>query len=852
MIQWKNIKLILMRELRDQLRDRRTLFMVAILPLLLYPAMGIGMVQMTVMFSEQPRNVVVLGTKDLPQHPQLLQGDQFVSNWFMNPADAEKLRVITDAPVAADELSPEAEKERDEILEQARDLKVDLKQHQQFLDAWDQLLPQLEQVQVQLDRFKEQQKKEKSPEQRSQQPEEGDKLREEEKQLEAEQKRLTEEKTRLAEEITRSNDHLSKKFAESQIQVLILIPQNLSRELEQVSQKLARHEPIDFDPAVSLRPLLLENTADEKSRLAFTRVQEVMDAWENAILRDRLSRARLPESLPTPINPDVIDLAQDDQLAANLWSKLFPALLIIMAATGAFYPAIDLGAGEKERGTMETLLISPARRTEIVLGKFLTVMIFSISTALLNLASMGFTGRHMVKVVGDGAMSKIGDLSFPSPSALFWIVILLIPLSALFSALCLALATFARSSKEGQYYLTPLLMVTLGLTVFCLSPAVEINAFYSMMPIVGVALLLKGMLLSTVNAGALYVYAIPVLVTSIGYSLLALWWAIDQFQREDVLFREAERFEVGLWLKHLMRTKDALPSFAEAGFCFVIIMLLQFALMNTIREAIVTAPESQRAVRTMQLLMIQQLAIIASPALIMGIMLTTSVRKTFRLYLPKLGFWGVGLLLPFMLHPLSLELSSSLQWFFPKLPAGAAAIIKEMSDPSQPIWLILLAFAIAPGICEELAFRGFILSGFGRKGRVWLAVILSSVAFGAMHQIPQQVFNATLMGLALGLIAVHSRSLFPGIIFHVIYNSLSVFRGRIPENWEPTNGLQYFVSMQADGLRYSWPLLLICAAVAFFLLRWTILQSKPAVDPNTASTDSLVSSSFNRRLTDTK
>ncbi|HAH46535.1 MAG TPA: CPBP family intramembrane metalloprotease domain-containing protein, partial [Planctomycetaceae bacterium] len=540
-----------LRELRDQMRDRPTLFMVAVLPLLLYPAMGIGMVQMTVLFSEQPRTVVLLGADELPKQPQLLDGDQFVSNWFTIPSDADKLRVITDSqPENTDSESTDTEtnSEREEILKQAHQLELELKQHQSLLDEWDKLKGKEDSSEAEL----------------------------------------------LLHEITETKERLSKQFAESKIQVLIIIPKGLSKELEQVSAKLALHEPIDFDPAVSSRPLILRNRADEKSKLAFIRVQEAMDAWEKAILRARLNRARLPVSLPTPINPEVIDLAQDDQLAANLWSKLFPALLIIMAATGAFYPAIDLGAGEKERGTMETLLISPAKRTEIVLGKFLTVLVFSVSTALLNLASMGFTGKHMVNVAGTGALSRMGDLSFPSFSALFWIVVLLIPLAALFSALCLSLATFARSSKEGQYYLTPLLMVTIGLTVFCLSPAVEINPFYSLMPVVGVALLLKGMLLSTVNAGILYVYAIPVLITSIGYSLLALWWAIDQFQREDVLFREAERFEVGLWLKHLMRTKDLLPSFAEAGFCFVIIMLLQFAVMNTMRDAIQMATTAER------------------------------------------------------------------------------------------------------------------------------------------------------------------------------------------------------------------------------------------------------------------
>jgi len=427
---------------------------------------------------------------------------------------------------------------------------------------------------------------------------------------------------------------------------------------------------------------------------------------------------------------------------------------------------------------------------------------------------------------------------------------LLIPLSALFSALCLSFATFARSSKEGQYYLTPLLMVTLGLTVFCLSPAVEINPFYSLMPIVGVALLLKGMLLSSVNAGVLYVYAIPVLVTSIGYSLLALWWAIDQFQREDVLFREAERFEVGLWLRHLLKTKDSLPSFAEAGFCFVIIMLLQFGVMNSMSAAIQAATDAERPTRMMQLLMIQQLATIATPALIMGIMLTTSVRKTFRLYLPSLGFLAAGIVLPFLLHPLSLELASSLSWFFPKLPSGTFAVLKSMSDPSQSIWLVLTAFALTPAICEELAFRGFILSGFGQRGRVWLAIILSSVTFGAMHMIPQQVFNATLLGLVLGMMAVHSRSLLPCVAFHFIYNGLSVLRGRIPEKWVPENGLQHFVSMEPDGLRYSWPLLVVCGVIAVLILRWVQNQSQSKTDSSTSESSDF--NSFDRRLTDTK
>src|SRR5262245_22979215 len=158
---------------------------------------------------------------------------------------------------------------------------------------------------------------------------------------------------------------------------------------------------------------------------------------------------------------------------------------------GALYPAVDLCAGEKERGTMETLLISPAGREEIVWGKFLTIWVFSASTALLNLVSMGVT----MWLFG-GVLTKEAA---PGPDALFWCVLLLLPLSAFFSALCLAMGAYARSSKEGQYYLMPLFLVTMPLVFLTLAPRVELNPLYSLVPVTGVALLLRRLMESSLE-----------------------------------------------------------------------------------------------------------------------------------------------------------------------------------------------------------------------------------------------------------------------------------------------------------------------------------------------------------------
>lgn len=792
---WRNVKLIFLREVLDQLRDRRTLFMVAVLPILLYPLMGIGMFQMTAIFSEQPRTVVILGADNLPDLP-LLDGDHFARTWFRISTDADKLRVISDAAETAPSTDPAVNEARAKVLEQAMQMRDLLKRR---VEA--------------------------------------------ETELEAarEAKRPIDEVLTLESKVHQLIEPLSQRFHASGIQVLIIVPPEFKQNLLHLRDELGRRgaddkalAPIDYP-----RPLIVQNSADEKSVIAHSRVTEVMREWERSLLRKYLRESGLPEHLPTPINPTPIDLAAADQVSANVWSKLFPSLLVIMALTGAFYPAVDLGAGEKERGTMETLLICPATRTEIVLGKFLTVMLFSASTALLNLSSLGFTGKYMASLAsGGGAASKFGDLALPPFSSLIWILVMLVPLASLFSALCLAFATFARSSKEGQYYLTPLLMVTMGLTVFCSSPAVDIEPFYSVIPVMGPALLLKGLLKATGPDMTLYMYAIPVLLTSIGYSLVALWWAIDQFGREEVLFREAERFDLRLWVKHLLRDKEPTPSFTEAGFCFLLILMLQFLTMKSMQMAIQVATPDEQGILQIRLLLIQQIALIATPALMMGVMLTTSMRKTFSLRWPGFGRLGWAILLPFALHPLVVELQASLQWFFPKPPPGLVEALKMMSSESLPLWLVILAFAAAPAICEEIAFRGFMLSGFSRAGKISLAVTLSSLAFGVIHMIPQQVFNASLLGIILGMMCIRSRSLLPGIAFHFVNNVLAILHGRMG-NMMPDTGIWSWLFRHGDGmLRYQPALLCLAALAAIALLHRLTRHPRFQTAENATNVDS--------------
>ena len=251
---------------------------------------------------------------------------------------------------------------------------------------------------------------------------------------------------------------------------------------------------------------------------------------------------------------------------------------------------------------METLLCSPAARSEIVVGKLLTIMLFSILTAVLNLLSVGLTGWMVV--------AQLPGFGLPPPMAIAVVLIALVPISALFSALCLALAAFARSTKEGQYYLMPLLLVTMPLVILPMSPGVELSLGNSLIPITGVVLLLRSVLEGNYWQAAQFSPA--VIAVTLLACLLAIRWAIDQFNRESVLFRESERLDLGLWLRRLWRDRQPTPTVAAAVCCGVLILVVNFFVGSSL-----AMPEGFGGFAWTVL--VTQLAVIAAPALLMTV-----------------------------------------------------------------------------------------------------------------------------------------------------------------------------------------------------------------------------------------
>jgi len=719
---WTNVRLIFMRELRDQLRDRRTLFTIAVLPLLLYPLMGMAMLQIAQFRREHPAKIWVIGAAGLPEDPQLIVDGNFAAGVSdEGPAGSITLTVDDKPTIPLDKLEARAEKEI----------------HEGVYDAVIYFPPD------------------------------------------------------FAAELARFRQDLKSRTGQPAVE----------GEGDAFVDKLPT-------------PQLFVNTASDKSRIAQQRIEAVLTRWREKIVKQSLVESRIPVAATRPFVFQNTDVAHEDSRRAAFWSKILPFVVLVWALTGAFYPAIDLCAGEKERGTLETLLSSPAGRNEIVVGKLMTVMTFSMATSVLNMISMGFTGLFFIHQMEQFGAAGAFNLGPPPIAAMGWLLVCLPPVSALFSALSLAIAAFARSSKEGQYYLMPLLLITMPLMLLPMLPAASLDLGTSLIPVTGMMLLLRLLMEGQFSE------ALPFVPTVFGVtivcSLLAVRWAIAQFQNESVIFSASERWGLGLWLRHLVRDRGDTPTFGEAIMCGVLLLMIRF-----FAGFLTPMPESWNGFAMSTVITL--VALLATPALLMAIMLTRQPRKTLLLNLPKPMVFPAVALLAVCIHPAAMLLTTMVHGLYPVSSDVAAQLgqLQGIFDGAPNIWVVLLVLAVTPAICEELAFRGFILSGLRQMGHKWAAIIISSLFFGAAHGILQQSITACMVGVVIGFLAIHSGSIFTGMVFHLIYNSMSlVLSLQVPGLVEQYPALQWIFHAEGAGYMYQWYVIVAGAFAAVGVLLW--------------------------------
>ena len=260
------------------------------------------------------------------------------------------------------------------------------------------------------------------------------------------------------------------------------------------------------------------------------RIQAALDIYKGKIIAERLKQLNVDGQILEPITITNIDMATAKETMGKAIGGFIPYVLVMFIFLGAMYPAIDLGAGEKERGSLETLLSSPATKFEITMGKLLVVSLTGIVSGLVSVlgisSSLFFIDKIPVQI-------QETILELINPFMIFSIIILMIPIAIFFASMLLSISFYARSFKEAQSLMGPLNMVIIVPLFLSLGPGMEMDHATALMPLINVGLLTKEILAGSVEL----IYFIETLFSLLFCAAIGIWFSVFWFKKENTIFR---------------------------------------------------------------------------------------------------------------------------------------------------------------------------------------------------------------------------------------------------------------------------------------------------------------------------
>ena len=513
-------------------------------------------------------------------------------------------------------------------------------------------------------------------------------------------------------------DELERHVIDSSLHVAVLANRNLKEH-----PKAGLRVPMKWD--------LVYRVGSPTSEAALHFVESRLQAYNESQLDRQLVRLGVVAALPaaTTRHPISFSGAPIFSLAA-----LIPLILVLMTVTGAVYPAIDLTAGERERGTLETL------------------------TALVNLAGMTITAHS----TGLAATLFGGGMSF---DVVVKVLLLLALFAAFFSAILLALTSCARSFKEAQAYIIPLMLLCLVPGVLCLMPGLRFKGWMAVTPLVNIVMLARDLLEGSVVTSL----AVAAVCSTILYVAAAIALAARIFGTDAILYGSQATWSDLVRRPPEPKTVAALPA-----------ALLALALMFSFYFVLGTG-----LARSSEMTMGGRLAVTA--------LITAAVFGGIPLALATFGRlqWssGLGLRWPGWLSLLAAAVLGVSLWpaahelFLVSERLGMSALGQEQIAlakqmirglSGQPLWLVLVALALVPGVFEDLSFRGLLYSSLRRVMAGGWAVVISALVFGVFHEVlfPGRLLTSTFLGLVLGWVRLRTGSVVPCMVLHVVHNGL--------------------------------------------------------------------------------
>lgn len=582
--------------------------------------------------------------------------------------------------------------------------------------------------------------------------------------------------------------------------------------------------PSSFDPEAFLDLVGAYEVTYRQNDLQSERALQLVERML-ASVNNEASRELLGGNFNVPFRLHATPMVMRSDYA-DLLATMVPLVLVLMTMAGAVYPAIDLTAGERERGTMEALIVSPTPSGVLLFAKYTAVVVVALLTALANLAAMTVTlwvsgiGRL---VFGENALST---------GVIGTVLALLVLFTMFFAALLLAVTSFAKSFKEAQAYLIPLMLLALTPGVFSLLPDVQFTKLLATVPLVNIVLLARQVLTSSAEWETAWV---AVICNGI-YAIAALAVASRLFG-SDASMQGSQ----GSWRDLLLRprSKSAFPSVDQMALTMAIMFPFYF-----VASSVLPNMSSDLATRLWLSSIVSFVLILGAP-LFVAWYRRLRFATTFRLHVGTFRCWLFWL-------PAT-ALAGGAAWMFAHeifilgQSIGIGTIrqeyIEQVSEfrgelQALPLWLVLFAFAVTPAVCEEVLFRGFVLGSLRRYSDSW-AICLSAILFGLMHVLTSNVLAierflpTTYMGLILGWLAIRTGSLWPGMIVHVLHNGLLLSLNHFQSWFEQ----RQILVEEGKHLPAAW---LTAGALALLLavgLIWISTRGRSAKDASSLEVD---------------
>lgn len=485
-------------------------------------------------------------------------------------------------------------------------------------------------------------------------------------------------------------------------------------------------------------------------------INDVLSEYSSQITENKLEEAGMDaDAVMHPVFVKYSDISSNEESAGSLLGTLIPFMLIISLLMGTMYPAIDTTAGERERGTLETMLTLPVTNTELIVSKFLTVATIGIVSAVLNIISMGGVGIYMYKMVASmGNNSSDGISMGQFIPAIIVCALCIFAFAVFISAVTMCVCAFAKSYKEANNYITPLMLVVMFASFVGFIPNVELTKNMALVPVANICLLIRDLLAFKFN---IFIISI-VLMSNIAYGIIAVMMLGRIYNSESILFGDGST-GVQIFERRSNMKKGGVPTLGDAW----LIISVAAVLVIYAGSAIQMKFGYYGVLGT-------QLIIFAIP-LLAALYTKKNIRQTFRIKACKFRYFiGAAIMISGTIM-IGMVLTSIANMIFKSSAAGVEESMQFLIGDN--FITTLLVVALAPAICEELMFRGYIFSAMEAGMKYRNAILLSSVIFGVYHMSIVKFFTTALLGMVICHVSYKSKSIFPGMLMHFLNNALA-------------------------------------------------------------------------------